>query len=110
MIDTMVWHEGVSHCSWVCNPTEELRYMVTDITEAHKKKKVRSKYKGFIASVGIIITDADGNAVSERRMWLDLEFIMDSNRLPQVTTSTLDSAFRICAADFAARIMKHKIA
>ncbi len=102
LIDTMVWHEGVSR-SWICNPTEELRYIVVDVTEAHYK------YNAFTASVGVIVTDENNIAVSKHRMWLDLEFIIDSDSPPQRTTSTLDSVFRACAADFASRVIKHTV-
>ena len=110
MLDTMVWKE-TPFCFqletrksdiWTSNPNDEIRYVVIDITEAHHR------YNRFTAEVGIIVTDENGNAVSNRRMWTNIEFIIDSDSFPSRATMTLDSAFRACAADFASRVMLHE--
>ena len=110
MINTMVWKERLFYTQletrkssiWTSEPNDEIRYVVADITEAHHK------YNSYTAEVGIIVTDENGNAVSNRRMWASIDFIIDSNLSPSNVTRTLDSAFRACAADFASRVMLHK--
>ncbi len=80
---------------WYCNPVPELMYIITT------KSKDKQKNQTFLASVGEII--------SKEVSWSELEFKMDSNFFPEITTLTLESAFRNCAADFAFKTMIHSV-
>ena len=110
MIDRMIWREvpletdiGMRY-SWTCVPSSDLRYIINDQTEAHH---VHNKY---VARVGILVCDENNHPVSDRRIWADMDFIIDPSMPPSKVTTTLDSAFRTCAVDFASRKMQHKIA